>query len=117
EGRSVRNVVFMGMGEPLHNEAEVYEALAVLLSPRCFNLAPAHVMLSTVGIPDALVRCAERYPRVGIALSLHSARQKRREQLIPLARRYSLEMLWTAMAQAAARQRRPLLIEYLLLDG
>ena len=77
EGRSIRNVVFMGMGEPLLNEAEVYQALDVLLSPQCFDLSPAHVLVSTVGIPDAMVRCAERFPRVGMALSLHSAQASR----------------------------------------
>src|SRR5579862_8253828 len=50
EGRSIRNVVFMGMGEPLLNEAEVYQALDVMLSPRCLDLSPAHVLVSTVGI-------------------------------------------------------------------
>lgn len=117
EGRFVRNVVFMGMGEPFHNEAEVYQALEVLLAPRCFDLSPAHVLISTVGIPDAMVRCAGRFPRVGMALSLHSARQEQREQIIPLARRYPLDMVRTAVAKVTAIQRQPVMIEYLLLDG
>jgi 23S rRNA (adenine2503-C2)-methyltransferase len=117
EGRSIRNVVFMGMGEPLLNEAEVYQALDVLLSPRCFDLSPAHGLVSTVGIPDAMVRCAERFPRLGMALSLHSARQEQREALIPLARRFPLEALRKAMEQVTSIQGRPLMIEYLLLDG
>jgi len=117
EQRSIRNVVFMGMGEPLLNEAEVYPALDVLLSPQCFNLSPAHVLISTVGIPDAMVRCAERFPRVGMALSLHSARQSMREDLIPMARRYPLESLRNAIQHVNAIQRRPLMVEYLLLDG
>jgi 23S rRNA (adenine2503-C2)-methyltransferase len=117
EGRSIRNVVFMGMGEPLHNEAAVYQALDVLLAPDCFGFSPARVLLSTVGIPDAMERCAERFPRLGMALSLHSARQEQRERLMPLARRYPLERLRAAMDRVTALQRRPLLIEYLLLDG
>jgi 23S rRNA (adenine2503-C2)-methyltransferase len=117
ESKSIRNVVFMGMGEPFHNEAVVNQALEVLLSPGCFNLSPAHLLVSTVGIPDAMVRFAERFPRVGMALSLHSARQEQRERIIPLARRYPLDVLRTAMARATAIQRRPLMIEYLLLEG
>jgi 23S rRNA (adenine2503-C2)-methyltransferase len=117
EGRSIRNVVFMGMGEPLLNETEVYQALDVLLSPQCFNLSPARVLVSTVGIPDAMVRCAERYPRLGMALSLHSARQEQRESLIPLARRYPVAVLRQAMEQVTSIQRHPLMVEYLLLDG
>jgi len=117
QGRSIRNVVFMGMGEPLHNEAEVYQALDVLLSPQCFDLSPARVLVSTVGIPDAMVRCAQRFPRLGMALSLHSARQAQRESLIPLARRYSLAVLRQAMEQVTSLQQRPLMVEYLLLAG
>jgi 23S rRNA (adenine2503-C2)-methyltransferase len=117
ERRSIRNVVFMGMGEPLHNEAEVYQAFEVLLSPQSFDLAPARVLVSTVGIPDAMVRCAARFPLLGMALSLHSARQEQRERIIPMARRYPLDMLRSAMAKVIALQRRPLMVEYLLLDG
>jgi len=117
EARSVRNVVFMGMGEPFHNEEEVNRALEVLLSPRCFDLSPAHVMVSTVGIPAALIRCARRFPRVRLALSLHSARQEQRERLIPLARRYPLDDLREAIATVTALQQQPLMIEYLLLAG
>jgi 23S rRNA (adenine2503-C2)-methyltransferase len=117
EGRSIRNVVFMGMGEPFHNEAEVYQALEVLLSPKCFDFSAAHVLISTVGIPDAMVRCAKRFPQLGMALSLHSARQEQRERLIPLARRYPLDVLRAAAEEVTAIQRRPLMIEYLLLEG
>ena len=116
-GLSVRNVVFMGMGEPFHNEAEVYRAQEVLLSPRCFDHSPARVLVSTVGIPDAMVRCAERFPRLRLALSLHSARQEQRERIIPLARRYPLDRLRWAMAAVTAAQQQPLMVEYLLLDG
>jgi 23S rRNA (adenine2503-C2)-methyltransferase len=117
EERSVRNVVFMGMGEPLHNEAEVFAAIDVLLSPECFNIPSSRVVLSTVGIPDGIVRCAERFPRIGLALSLHSARQELRQRLIPLAKRFPLDMLKDALKEVTNRQRRKVMIEYLLLDG
>lgn len=117
EGRSVRNVVFMGMGEPLLNEAEVYQALEILLSPQCFDLSPARVLVSTVGITDAMVRCAERFPTIGMALSLHTANQAQREHLIPLARRYPLDLVRKAMEEVTRLQSQPLMVEYLLLDG
>ena len=59
----------------------------------------------------------ERFPRLGMALSLHSARQAQRESLIPLARRYPLEVLRKAMEKVTSIQHRPLMVEYLLLDG
>jgi len=117
EGRKIRNVVFMGMGEPLHNEDAVCAALDVLLSPKCFGLSPAHVLVSTVGIPEAMLRLAERYPRMRLAFSLHSARQEVRERIIPLARRYPLDVLHAAVIDVTARTGRSVMIEVLLLEG
>jgi 23S rRNA (adenine2503-C2)-methyltransferase len=105
------------MGEPLLTEDEISKAPDILLSPSCFDLTPGRVLVSTVGIPDAMVRCALRFPRLGMALSLHSARQTQRERLIPLARRYSLEALRDAMERVISILRRPLMVEYLLLVG
>src|SRR5262249_54073406 len=62
ENRSVRNLVLMGMGEPFHNEDQVYAALDLLADPACFHLNLKRVLVSTVGIPEAMVRCARRFP-------------------------------------------------------
>jgi 23S rRNA (adenine2503-C2)-methyltransferase len=115
EGRRVRNIVFMGMGEPLHNEESLYAALEALHSPGLFHHAPGRILVSTVGIPSAMVRLARRFPRVNLALSLHSADQSVRAALMPLARRYSLGELRSAVAECNAIQARPLMIEYLML--
>ena len=88
--------------------------------PQCFDLSPAKILVSTVGIPDAMVRCAERFPRArgdGGSSAALRARQMQRESLIPLARRYPLEMLRTAIERVNLLQQRPLMVEYLLLDG
>ena len=66
EGRRVRNIVFMGMGEPFHNEEAVYDAVAALLAPELFHHTPGRILISTVGIPDAMVRCARRFPEVNL---------------------------------------------------
>lgn len=97
EGRTLRNVVLMGMGEPLHNEQNVFQALERLRDPRYFNLSENHLMVSTVGIPDAMVRFAERFPSIQLALSLHSARQEMREQLMPISKVHTLEMIKKAL--------------------
>jgi 23S rRNA (adenine2503-C2)-methyltransferase len=117
EGREVRNIVFMGMGEPFHNETGLHTALERLTHPECFHHAAAHVSVSTVGIPDAMVRCAERFGRVRLALSLHSARPEIRRRLVPLAERYDLDQLRDAVAEVTRIQGQPMMIEHLMLDG
>jgi 23S rRNA (adenine2503-C2)-methyltransferase len=117
ERRAVRNLVFMGMGEPFHNEQPLYAAIDVLCDTRCFAMNPKRLLISTVGIPPAMLRCAQRYPQVRMAVSLHSARQDVRQRLMPIAQRYSLSELRSAIEQVAGGQRHPVMIEYLLLDG
>jgi 23S rRNA (adenine2503-C2)-methyltransferase len=117
EGRRVRNLVFMGMGEPFHNEANLYDSLATLVSPEFFDHPPSRILVSTVGIPDAMFRCARRFPDVNLALSLHSVRQSVRETLMPLVRRYTLPELRETIVELNSLQRAPLMIEYLLLAG
>lgn len=119
EGRQIRNLVFMGMGEPFHNEENLYATLAALTAPELFHHPPSRMLVSTVGLPDAMIRCARRFPAVHLALSLHSASQEVRERLIPLARKYPLPELRCAMAEINRIQpaSTPVMIEYLMLAG
>lgn len=118
EGRRVRNLVFMGMGEPMHNEAAVGEVLERLQDPAVFAHPASRVLVSTVGVPTTLLRFAKRFPSVNFALSLHSAIQGTREQIIPLAKRYSVERLReTAIELNRIQPDNKFMIEYLMLDG
>ena len=110
EGRRLRNVVVMGMGEPLHNEANLFQCLETLRDPRFFNLSENHLMVSTVGVPDAMVRFKEHFPNIQLALSLHSARQEVREQLMPISKVYTLEMIKKTLPKNQ-------MVEVLLLKG
>ena len=111
EGRRVRNIVFMGMGEPFHNEENTLDAIRVLTDPQYFHHSPTRILISTVGIPDAMIRFARRFTEVNLALSLHSVRQSVRENLIPLARRYPLTELQQAVRELNRIQTRPVMIE------
>jgi len=119
EGRKLRNLVFMGMGEPFHNELNLYATLEALTAAELFHQPPSRILVSTVGLPEAMVRCARRFPRVNLALSLHSASQMTRERLMPLARRYPLDDLRRALAEANRIQaaNSDVMIEYLMLAG
>jgi len=117
EKRKVRNIVFMGMGEPFHNEENLYATLEALTAPDLFHHPPTKLLVSTVGVADAMLRCAERFPSVNLALSLHSVRQEIREQLIPLARVYPLDQLRETVREVNTKTQSPVMIEYLLLAG
>lgn len=117
ENRKLRNVVFMGMGEPFHNEQNLHRAIELLTSPDYFNISPTKILVSTVGVADAMLRCVERFPRVNLALSLHSVRQDVREQLIPLAAKYPLDQLRQAIVEVNQQQTATVMIEYLMLAG
>lgn len=117
EGRRLRNVVFMGMGEPFHNEGHVFEALDQLTSPAGFHLSGRHLLVSTMGLPEGMRRLSRYYPAVGLAVSLHSVRQEIRDQLMPLTRRWPLPVLREAIAERNAGSGQPVMIEVLMLDG
>ena len=117
EGRKIRNLVFMGMGEPFHNEENLYQTLDALIAPEMFDHSPGRILVSSVGIPEAMVRCARRFPAVHQALSLHSVQQATRRQLIPLAAKYSLDSLREALVELNRLQTTPVMIEYLMLAG
>jgi len=117
EGRSIRNIVFMGMGEPFHNEEALFEALDLLASPEFFHHSPTKTLVSTVGVIPGMLRCAQRFPRVNLALSLHSVRQNTREKIIPLAKLHPLDQLRDAIAEVNRRTGSAVMIEYLLLAG
>lgn len=117
EGRRLQNVVFMGMGEPFHNEDHLNQVIETLTSPQMFDRSPGSVMVSTVGVADAMLRFAERFPLVNIALSLHGADQAIREQIIPLAKRYPLDQLHDTLREINHIQQREVMIEYLMLEN
>jgi len=117
ENRTLRNIVFMGMGEPFHNERQVFDAIEKLTAAEFFHHPPSKILVSTVGVPAAMLRCAVRFPNVRLALSLHSVRQEVRERLIPLARKHTLPRLRETIVELNRLSRRAAMIEYLLLAG
>ena len=121
-GRRLRNVVFMGMGEPLHNELALHESIHRLLDNRWFAIPGHRVVVSTVGVPSAMRRLVDRFPQIQFALSLHSAKPRVREKLIPASRQHSWTELQETVRYIANRQEnntpvRPIMIEYLMLRG
>lgn len=84
EGRELTHVVFMGMGEPLANYANVSRSIDRLTDPDRFAMSPRRITVSTVGIPQNIRRLAADHPRVNLAVSLHAPTQVLRRKLVPV---------------------------------
>jgi 23S rRNA (adenine2503-C2)-methyltransferase len=116
-GRTISNVVFMGMGEPLLNLAAVIESVRILLHPKAFALAPRRVTVSTAGVVPKIRPLLESVP-VNLAVSLHATTEAVRDRLVPLNRRFPLrELMATLRGLACVTPRRPVFFEYTLIDG
>ena len=94
---SVRNVVFMGMGEPLDNYTNVTEACRTMIDHSRWNLAHGRVTVSTVGLISQIRRLTKELPEVSLALSLHAPNQEDRTAIVPTASRYPIEGLIDAL--------------------
>lgn len=107
------NVVFMGMGEPLHNWSAVDQALTVLNDPRGFGIGARHITVSTVGILPRMEDLARRPEQFRLAVSLHAATHERRAALMPVERKYGLD----ALVAGLERFRRRVTLEYVMIQG
>jgi adenine C2-methylase RlmN of 23S rRNA A2503 and tRNA A37 len=93
----VRNVVFMGMGEPLNNFENVKLACEFMTDNRRFGLSPRQVTVSTVGVVNAMYRLTEELPHISMALSLHAPTQDIRLKIVPAASGHPLDKLMEAV--------------------
>ncbi len=115
-GELLSNVVFMGMGEPLRNAAEVSRAIEILLSQYGFVLPGKRVTVSTAGILPEMAAMAERFP-VSFAVSVNAPRDEIRSLLMPVNRKYPLRELIAAMRRIPLQSGRKVTAEYVLLQG
>ena len=111
----VSNVVFMGMGEPLANYANVRETLRRLIE--VMGISARSITVSTVGVVPGIDRLAEEPWPVTLALSLHAADDHLRESLVPLNARYPIDDLLAAVRRFTAGKGRRVTLEWTLMDG
>ncbi len=118
EGARLRNVVFMGMGEPLHNYDAVARALTLLVHPDGIGLSKRRVTVSTSGLVPEIERLGRDFDgQVQLAVSLHVADDARRSDLMPINRKHPLPTLVEAMRRYPLPKRRRITIEYTLIEG
>jgi 23S rRNA (adenine2503-C2)-methyltransferase len=113
----LRNVVLMGMGEPLHNYDAVMKAISILCEPAGLALGPRHITLSTVGVIPGILRLADERQPVNLAVSLHASTQEERVKLVPPARAWPLDELVAACRYYAEKMKRRIFFEWALISG
>ena len=127
----IRNVVFMGMGEPLDNYTQVLAAIHAMADvsryilkahPARFGLSPSRISISTVGVVPRIRSLIKDAPQVGLALSLHAPNQTLRTQIVPSSKAWHIDRIMDAMQafvdnqnQGTRTHRRHVLVEYVLI--
>jgi len=116
-GDRLRNLVLMGMGEPLANFDAVMQALAIIADPRGLNIGPSRISISTAGHVPGIRRLACQPRRYRLVVSLHAATDEERTALVPINRRWPIADLMDACREYAARQQRRILVAWTLIAG
>ncbi len=117
-GHRLRNVVFMGMGEPLHNYAAVARALTLLTHPDGLALSKRRVTISTSGLVPEIDRLGRDFGgEVQLAVSLHSPDDAQRSEIMPINKKHPLPELMEALRRYPLPKRRRITIEYTLIRG
>jgi 23S rRNA (adenine2503-C2)-methyltransferase len=118
DNERLRNIVLMGMGEPLANYDAVARALVLITHPDGLNLSRRRVTLSTSGLVPQIDRLGEEFAgQVQLAVSLHQVDDERRSALMPINRKYPIAELLAALRRYPLPRRRRITIEYTLVSG
>ncbi len=116
-GRDLTNYVFMGMGEPLDNWTNVEKALRVMNAPEGLGIAARRMTVSTAGFVDAFGRLEALDLQINLSLSLHAVTDRLRDRLMPINRRFPLEVVVGAAEKYLRSGGRMITLEYILIRG
>lgn len=114
--RRITNIVFMGMGEPLLNYAEVMKSIEKITSPDCLGISPRRITVSTAGIAKMIKKLGDDDVRIRLALSLHAATDRKRSEIMPINDQNNLEALMDALNYFHLKTFNRISYEYILFD-
>lgn len=113
----VRNIVFMGMGEPLFNYENVIDSIKFLNDDKKFGIGVRHITISTVGIIPGIEKLLKENLTVNLAFSLHAATNDLRTSLVPMNKTYNLDDLMLILDKYTKITKRRIFYEYVVLKG
>ncbi|MFZ4767381.1 MAG: 23S rRNA (adenine(2503)-C(2))-methyltransferase RlmN, partial [Roseimicrobium sp.] len=116
-GERVDNVVFMGMGEPLANFANLQRAIEVLNADWGIGIGARHLTVSTSGLAPQIRKLAELPLQFRLAISLHGVTDEVRDRIMPVNRKYPLAELFDALEYWRARRKQHVTFEFILIEG
>jgi 23S rRNA (adenine2503-C2)-methyltransferase len=117
QGMPLSNIVFMGMGEPLMNYKNVLESIEKITSVEGLGMSPKRITVSTSGVPKMIRKLADDEVKFHLAVSLHSAIQETREQIMPFAKSFTLEDLRESLIYWHEKTGKKVTYEYIVWDG
>jgi len=115
-GDRITNIVYMGMGEPLHNLQNVLDSIDILTHPHGFNLSHRKITVSTSGLVPQMLELGRR-SKVNLAVSLNATTDELRSEIMPVNRRYNLKALLDGCRQYELGPGRRITFEYVMLKG
>ena len=117
EERIISNVVFMGMGEPLLNVTHTFPAARILMDDNAYGLSKRRVTISTAGVVPAINKIKDALD-VSLAISLHAPNNKLRDEIVPVNKRYPLEVLIPSLYKyvEGGHSKKHVTVEYVMID-
>ncbi len=115
--RSLSNIVFMGMGEPLMNYNNLIRSIEKISSDKGLNISQKRIVVSTSGIPKMIKKLADENLKVNLALSLHSAIEETRNKIMPFSTKFSLEDIKESLLYWYSKTKRKITFEYIIWKG
>lgn len=115
--RRLRNIVLMGMGEPLHNYDSVMKAMDIVSDTRGASVGPSRISISTVGLVPSILRMAEEKRPYRLAVSLHGSTEEERSALVPTSKKWNLELLIKTCRSYCETTGRRIFFEWTLIAG
>lgn len=113
----ISNVVYMGIGEPLDNYDNVVRSIRIINSPNGLGIGARHISLSTCGLADNIYKLADENIQATLSISLHATTDKKRKEIMPVAKKYSIAEIIDASKYYISKTKRRISFEYALINN